>query len=77
MKQESKTYRCLLMALLLFAPCLAASVWAQDEESVSGTVRQKEDGQPLPFVNISIKGTTIGTVSDLDGKFNIKIIGVR
>lgn len=73
MKQESKTYRCLLMALLLFAPCLAASVWAQDEESVSGTVRQKEDGQPLPFVNISIKGTTIGTVSDLDGKFNIKI----
>jgi TonB-dependent SusC/RagA subfamily outer membrane receptor len=34
---------------------------------VSGT-----DGRPIPGVNIVIDGTTIGTVTDIDGKFNIQ-----
>ena len=57
------------MAFLLLMPAL---LWAQQPESVTGTVKSKDDGQPLPFVNISIKGTTTGTISDMDGNFNIK-----
>lgn len=30
------------------------------------------DGEPLPGANIVVKGTTSGTVSDLDGTFSIK-----
>ncbi len=41
--------------------------------SVSGKVTSKDDGQPLPFVNISVKGTTIGTISDIDGNFSLKV----
>lgn len=32
-----------------------------------------ENGEPLPFVNIRIKGTNEGTVTNFDGKFILKI----
>ncbi|MDR3260217.1 MAG: carboxypeptidase-like regulatory domain-containing protein, partial [Tannerella sp.] len=40
--------------------------------TVSGAVVD-ETGEPLPGVNISIKGTTTGVVSDVDGKYNMTI----
>ena len=46
----------------------------QDERrTVRGTVKARNDKQALPGVNIYIKGTTIGTASDLDGKFELSI----
>lgn len=39
--------------------------------SLSGVVTSLDDGQPLPGVTILIKGTTFGTVTDIDGKFKI------
>lgn len=30
-------------------------------------------GLPLIGVNVSIKGTTEGTITDLDGKFNLNV----
>lgn len=38
-------------------------------QSVSGTV--SDDTGPLPQVNITVKGTPINTVSDVDGRFTI------
>ena len=42
------------------------------QKSVSGTVVDK-NGQPLPGVTIFIKGTTAGTISDSEGKFQLEI----
>ncbi len=39
---------------------------------VTGTVTDNE-GESLPGVNIVIKGTTIGSISDLDGNYTIQI----
>lgn len=40
--------------------------------SIAGKVLDKEvNNEPLPFSNISIKGTTKGTTSDLDGLYQI------
>lgn len=39
---------------------------------VSGVVKDFETGERLPFVNITFKGTTIGTISDIDGKYSIE-----
>ncbi len=39
---------------------------------VSGIVTDDE-GQPLPGATILIKGTTVGTVSDVDGRYSISI----
>lgn len=41
------------------------------EGFISGTVFD-ESGLPLPGVNVLIKGTSIGTTTDFDGKFSIK-----
>ena len=40
----------------------------QDDLAMVGTVTD-QDGYPLPYVNIGIVGTTIGTVSGTDGSF--------
>ncbi len=45
---------------------------AQAQTKVRGTVTDGETGEPLPFVNIVFKGTTIGTISDVDGNFFIQ-----
>ena len=45
---------------------------AYAQTKVRGTVTDGETGEPLPFVNIVFKGTTIGTISDVDGNFFIQ-----
>ncbi len=42
------------------------------EGYVDGTIYD-ENGQPLPGVNVVIKGTTEGTTTDFDGNFSIKV----
>lgn len=39
--------------------------------NISGSVFDKKTGESIPGVTIYLEGTTIGCMSDLDGKFNI------
>lgn len=39
--------------------------------SISGTVTETESGESLPGVNIVIQGTVTGTITDIDGVFNL------
>ncbi|CAM4184415.1 TonB-dependent receptor [Zobellia nedashkovskayae] len=56
------------IALLFFSFQLSA----QDTGSIVGTLTDKElNDDPLPFANVVIKGTTIGTTSDFDGLYEI------
>jgi iron complex outermembrane receptor protein len=59
-----KTISKKLLFLLLLLPL---SVLAQS--TVSGVVSDKASGQPLPGVNVIIKGTSKGTTTDFDGKY--------
>jgi TonB family protein len=45
--------------------------YAPQTPTISGKVTSIDDGQPLPGVNVMVKGTTIGTVTDIDGRFEI------
>jgi TonB-linked SusC/RagA family outer membrane protein len=56
----------LFLAFLFFVGMQV--VQAQDK-ALSGTVTSSEDGQPIPGVQVVVKGTTMGTVTDLDGNF--------
>ena len=49
-----------------------SSVLAQTRE-ITGTVTSADDGNPIPGVSVSVKGTTIGTITDIDGKYNLKV----
>ncbi len=40
--------------------------------TISGTVTEKGNGNPLPGVSIIIEGTTTGGVTDFDGKYSIE-----
>jgi len=42
---------------------------------VHGKVLDAETGEPLPGVNIIVKGTSIGTVTDFDGTYSLKVPG--
>ncbi|MCB0706173.1 MAG: carboxypeptidase-like regulatory domain-containing protein [Saprospiraceae bacterium] len=42
------------------------------QASITGTVNDKTNGDPLIGAAVSIKGTTIGTVTDFDGQFILK-----
>src|SRR5258705_1934230 len=58
--------------LMCFSFGFALSVWAQDRV-VTDRVSSSEDGSALPGVNVLVKGTTNGTVTDSEGKFSLSI----
>jgi TonB-linked SusC/RagA family outer membrane protein len=62
-----QSVRLLLLTLFLM---IGQVSFAQNEHQVQGTILDAT-GEPLPGVNIVIKGTSIGTVSDLDGKYSL------
>ena len=47
-------------------------LFAQDH-SVSGKVSLEEDGLGVPGASVSVKGTTVGTTTDIDGNYVLKI----
>ena len=55
--------------ILLF---IASTAMAQDR-TITGTVRDKEDGKPLPGVTVRIKGANGGTQTGGDGRYSIKV----
>jgi len=61
-----------LLILSLMLVTIVNQLWAQ-ERAVSGKVTSAEDGSGLPGVNILIKGSTNGTVTDLDGNYRISV----
>ncbi|MDG1396828.1 MAG: TonB-dependent receptor [Polaribacter sp.] len=62
--------RILLITLLAFS-CLMN---AQDKGKLTGLLTDKEaNNESLPFANVLIKGTTIGTTTDFDGKYSIQV----
>ncbi len=60
--------RYLLIPLLLF-PSLF--LLAQDR-TISGVIKDASDQEPLSFANVAIKGTSVGTIADLDGNFTLQ-----
>jgi iron complex outermembrane receptor protein len=55
----------------LFLVCGASAVVAQT--TISGTVKDGTTGESLAGVNIIVKGTVNGTISDTDGAFSLKV----
>lgn len=60
----------LLMCLLLTATTILRAQTTQNQP-VSGAVISQTDEEPLPGVTVTVKGTTIGTMTDVDGKYTI------
>ena len=64
------------MKKILFITFLALSqfVIAQDKGTLKGLLTDKEtNNEPLPFANVQIKGTSIGTTTDFDGNYILNV----
>lgn len=59
----------LLLSLFMLTSIIAVSQTVQ----VLGTVTSQEDGTPIPGVNVSAKGTTIGAITDQNGKYQLLV----
>lgn len=49
------------------------SVMTYAQIKITGTASDAITNEPLPFITIQVKGATIGTTSDMDGKYSIEV----
>jgi len=62
----------MLFAVGLGLMFLSSQAYAQ-EASVTGTIKDADSGDPIPGVNVVIKGASTGTVTDIDGNYTISV----
>lgn len=60
------------LLLVCFSLLIVLSVGAQDRV-ITGRVTSSDDGSPLPGVNVVVKGTANGTVTDSDGRYTLAV----
>lgn len=59
--------------LILFILILSFDFLAAQQLDIKGAILDINTHRPVPYVNIYIKGTQIGTISDFAGRYDIKI----
>lgn len=67
----NKQWRLLLPPQNVLGPVFANQPPA--ERVITGTVSDQSNGGPLPGVSVLVKGTTIGTTTDTDGRFRLNV----
>jgi len=69
-----KIYMFRVVKVFCFVMFMVITILAsgQQARTISGSVKDS-NGQPLPGVAVMVKGTTIGTVTDVDGLFRMSI----
>lgn len=70
-KKAAERKNRILSLLFFFMAFISIQVYAQDIK-ISGTVISGSDNYPIIGANILVKGTTIGTITDVDGNFSFE-----
>jgi TonB-linked SusC/RagA family outer membrane protein len=65
--------RKVLLFVFAFLVMAASSHVMAQQRVVTGKVISEEDGEGLPGATVLVKGTTVGTTTDLDGNFSINV----
>lgn len=67
------------MSKILLVSCVCLTIaWSglmAQERTITGTVKSQEDGSTLPGVNVVVKGTATGTVTDANGSYTLSAPG--
>lgn len=69
--RSMRKYAC-LTSLLFFSAIFLSSAYAQE---ITGTISSSSDNETLIGATITVKGTSTGTVTDIDGRFRISAPG--
>lgn len=73
MKPSRYLFLNVLLAVFLISPMFSLSAQEDSVISISGIVKDQKSKKKLEYVNISVQGTNIGTVSNSDGEFTLKV----
>ncbi len=65
----NRNFTKIILGLMFIAICGIANA----QTTVTGTVTDADSGEPLIGVNILVKGTVLGTITDVDGNFSLTI----
>ena len=57
--------------IMLAFMLLCSTIMLAQNKTVTGTVTSSDDGQPIPFATVQIKGTSTGAYTDDNGKYSI------
>lgn len=60
--------RIFLLSLIVFV-----AIYATGQQVVSGTITDGETGETLIGANVVVEGTTVGTVTDINGKYTLRL----
>lgn len=59
--------------LTMMLLCMMMAVTALAQSAISGTVVSAQDGEPVIGAAIKVKGSSLGVVTNIDGKFSINV----
>ncbi|HNX86260.1 MAG TPA: SusC/RagA family TonB-linked outer membrane protein [Bacteroidales bacterium] len=59
----------ILLALMLFIGMQVANA----QRTITGKVTSSDDGAPIPGATILVKGTAVGAITDVDGKYSLTV----
>src|SRR5699024_12465131 len=62
-----------VVSILWFGACFFTISSVALSQSVHGTVEEAKSGEPLPGVNVIVKGTTTSTSTDADGIYELNV----
>ena len=64
----------IILIILIFHLSIQLSSQTKNYHTIMGNVYDEESGKPLPFVNVFLDGTTLGSSTDQNGKYSINKI---
>ena len=62
-----------LFLLLVLFLCTSVTALMAQTRSITGTVTSQEDGLPIPGASVTVKGTTVGTLTDANGNYSLTV----
>lgn len=71
-KKDMSKNRIVLIYILSFM-LMSVGSYADTKFVVNGCVRDEQTGQAVPFSDVVVKGTTLGIVTDAEGKFSLTL----
>src|SRR5258706_2182293 len=72
-RKKGRLFPDLRLALLVLLLGLMTATSALAQLAVTGRLTSGEDQKPIPGVNILIKGTNTGTITDADGRYRLSV----
>jgi len=61
----------LLLSVVLIVGLASGAIWSAVTGRISGVITNRETGQPIPGVTISVVGTLVGAFTDENGRFAV------